>query len=159
MKKILLIIVSFSFLLCACHKKTAKPAFVDEIKLYVDTKILKKNIKYPFEVNSKQNLLTDTAFNYVTGKKFMVAAFIPKGQKLKIVCTGANGSLGTGGNWIMENQGWTITKDNSSFTYEAKGNDKTVSVPFMSTTKTIFNFTIFENGSKSPTRVRSVSIQ
>lgn len=118
-------------------------------------------ISYPFTVDSKENLLRDTVFTFNNSWTYMIAAYIPKGKSVKIICTGSIGTdLQGGGNWIMQNAGWTITNNNPiSFTYEASGEDKIVKIPFMCTAKKSLDFTIYENGAASPTRIRSVFFQ
>lgn len=167
MKKYLIFLLLSLFVSSSCVKQNDEYGQLMLKKLNIFPKLKMKlkadepQITYPFIVDSKQNFLTDTIFGFNNSWTYMLAAYIPKGMSVKIVCTGSVGTdLQGGGNWIMQNEGWTITNNHPiSFTYEASGDDKIVKVPFMCTVKKTIDFTIYENGATSPTRIRSITFQ
>ena len=167
MKKHLVILLLSLFILSSCKKgndeygSNALKKLNSFIKHKIKGEKEEPQISYPFNVDSKQNLLTDTVFSFNNSSTYMIAAYIPKGKSLKVVCTGSAGNdLQGGGNWIMQNSGWTITNNNPiSFTYEATGDNEIVKIPFMCTAKKSLDFTIYENGATTSTRVRSVFFQ
>ncbi len=115
-------------------------------------------IEYQKVENLLLNILSDSLTQIIGGKKYCVAATLPKGTSLKVVIKPSSGYPSTGiGIFQMENTGWTIVSaDTRNTNLHANGFGQTVSISFMTGPPTSVDFFVYENGSRTPLKVKTV---
>lgn len=117
-------------------------------------------IKYPFIVNSKQNLLKDSVFTVTSGTQYSIGAHLPIGTSLKIVVKGSVGyNMSGSGVWPAQNIGWTINNYwPDSMIFRTTGANQTVDIPFQfGPSPSSMDFVIYENNTISPIRIKTVT--
>lgn len=135
---------------------TIIPNFEKYINQFIDsTNFTFTNfIEYPYIVNTKENLLTDSVFTIAGAIKYSIGAYLPIGTSLRVLIEGNfNGS----GIWSMQNTGWTINNYfPDSMVFTTTGNNQTVEVPFQFGPPTSLDVLIYENNSPTPTRTKII---
>jgi hypothetical protein len=141
------------------------PDFEKYVKQFIDKTnyIATNNITYPKKYNSQTNVLVDSSFVVSPGIMYSIAAYLPVGTSIKIVCKPSSGlDWGAAGFATPEATGISI-EDNypNNLTFTATGNDQTVNVPVMfgsgdPVTSTSIDFFIYENNSENYTRLKTV---
>lgn len=125
-----------------------------------------KTILYPTWYNSKLNILIDSSFVVQPGVIYSIAATLPTGTKIKIVCQPSEGyDWGATGIMTNEANGFTV-QDNypSNIILTATGKDETINLPLMfgsfpSSVITSMDFLIYENDATEYTRIKTVKTQ
>lgn len=140
------------------------PDFEKYIKQFIDSTdyIPTNNIAYPKTYNLKTNILVDSSFIVVPGYFYSMAAYLPKGTSIKVLCKPSEGyDWGATGFAVFEATGYAIENnypDNMIFT--ATGNDSVVNIPVMfgelAIVPTSIDLIIYENNSTEPTRIKTV---
>jgi hypothetical protein len=140
------------------------PDFEKYIKQFTDsTDYIPTNyITYPKTFNSKTNILVDSSFVVEPGAFYTMAAFLPKGTSIKIVCKPSEGYNWGAAGFAFDGTGYTFENNYpASMIYTATGNDQTVSISLMfgesaPVEPTSIDLLIFENNSIDPTRIKTV---
>ena len=142
------------------------PDFEKYVKGFIDkTEFVVTNlITYPLTYKSMLNMLNDSSFIVQTGINYAIAAYLPLGTSLKIVCQPSEGFDWAGaGFFVIESEGFNIENNYpENMILTATGNDQTVNLPSMwgsgETQQTSFDFLIYENNSATCTRIKTVKI-
>lgn len=143
---------------------------VPDFKKYVDDFIDKTDfvstnqISYPVFYESRLNVLCDSSFIVKGGKIYGIAAYLPGGNTVKIVCKPTSGyGWGAAGFSIMESEGYTVRNNYpEDLTLTATGTNQTVNLPVMfggdstAISYTSIDFFIYENNSAGFTRMKTV---
>jgi hypothetical protein len=140
------------------------PDFEKYIKQFIDSTdyIPTNNITYPKTFNSKTNILVDSSFIVEPGPLYTMAAFLPKGTSIKIVCKPSAGYNWGAAGFAFDGTGYIFENNYpASMIYTATGNDQTISIPLMfgesgPVEPTSIDLFIYENNSIDPTRIKTV---
>jgi hypothetical protein len=145
--------------------QTIIPNFEKYITQFKDSTnyIITNQIKYPYIVNSKQNLLKDSVFPVLSGmQNYCIGAFLPSGSTLKIVIKPSAGYFGIGaaGPITNQNNGWlfNVTWPDSTV-FNATGNNQNIDIGFMFAPPTSVDIKIYENGASTPIRTKTILSQ
>lgn len=140
------------------------PDFEKYIKQFIDSTdyIPTNNITYPKTFNSKTNILVDSSFIVEPGIFYTMAAFLPKGTSIKILCKPSSGYDWGAAGFAFEGTGYIFENNYpDNMIYTATGNDLTISIPLMfgesaPVVPTSIDLIIYENNSIDPTRIKTV---
>ena len=124
---------------------------------------IQKNITYPLSFDTRLNVLIDSSFSVRPGIIYSISADLPKGTSIKILCKpSANFDWGPSGFIIEEKIGYEYHNFYpDSLIFLANGNNAVVNVPIMfgesgPIDPTSLDFLIYENGSDTITRIKTV---
>jgi hypothetical protein len=141
------------------------PDFEKYVKQFKDSTdfIATNNITYPKKYNSKINIIVDSSFVVSPGITYSIAAFLPIGTSIKIICKPSDNIYwGAAGFFIYDAIGFSIENNYpTNIILSATGNDQTANIPVMfgesaPVDPTSIDFLIFENNAEDTTRVKTV---
>jgi len=152
------------------YKAMGADITVPDFKKYVDDFIGKTDfvptnqISYPVFYEGRLNALCDSSFTVKGGNIYGIAAYLPGGNTIKIVCKPSSGyDWGAAGFSIMESEGYTVRNNYpDDLILTATGNNQTVNLPVMfggdstAVSYTSIDFFIYENNSAEITRMKTV---
>jgi hypothetical protein len=115
-------------------------------------------ITYPSTFDSKLNILQDSDFVLQPGRWYSLAAYLPEGCAIKVVCKPTNGKDWGGTGFLTpERIGYKYHESPDSVMFEARGEDDFVNVDvtfgFGATT---LDINIYENNAVKITRQKTV---
>ncbi len=122
------------------------------------------NITYPVTYASMLNVLNDSSFVVQSGIKYAIAAQLPLGTSVRIVCQPSEGyDWGAAGFNLMESDGFTVMNNFPlNITLTASGENQNAVLPMMfggdslTFSRTSIDFLIYEDNSDSCTRTKTV---
>jgi hypothetical protein len=140
------------------------PDFEKYVKQFIDSTdyIPTNEIVYPKTYNSKTNILVDSSFIVEPGIFYTMAAYLPKGTSIKILCKPSLGYDWGAAGFAFSGSGYTFENNYpDSLIYTATGNDLTISIQVMfgesaPVVPTSIDILIYENNSIDPTRIKTV---
>lgn len=139
--------------------------FEKYVKQFIDSTdfIATNNITYPKKYNSQTNVLIDSSFVVSPGIIYSIAAYLPVGTSIKIVCKPSIGYDWGAAGFATPDATGILIEDNypNNLTFTAIGNDQIVNVPVLfgggaPVTPTSIDFFIYENNSEVYTRLKTV---
>ena len=120
-------------------------------------------ITYPIIYDGKPNIIIDSSFIVESGIKYSIAAYLPRGRSIKIICKPTEGyDFGALGFFGSDLEGFIFHNYiPDSVMLTAEGNDEVVSCPAMfgesgPVSPTSIDFFIYEDQAISPTRIKTV---
>jgi hypothetical protein len=141
------------------------PDFEKYVEQFMDSTdyIATNYITYPTIYDSKINILIDSTFVVEPWAIYSLAAYLPIGTSIKILCKPSEGyDWGAAGFFTSNAVGFTIANNYpNNLTLTATGNNQTVNIPVMfgesaPVTPTSIDFFIYENSSTDLTRIKTV---
>lgn len=139
------------------------PDFEKYVNQFIDSTdfIPTNQITYPTVYKSRTNILVDSSFVASPGIIYSIAAHLPLGTSIKIVCKPSPG-YGWGATGLGNPEGLEVENNYpTSMIYTASGNDQTVNIPAMfgesaPVEPTSLDIFIYENNASDVTRVKTV---